>query len=44
MKIPAELALQKTKNLKPATFDFNGHWKNELGSSMGIKVGGWPSL
>jgi hypothetical protein len=40
MKIPAELALQKTKNLKPATFDFNGHWRNELGSYMDIKVDG----
>jgi hypothetical protein len=40
MKLHAEVALQKTKNLKPTTFDFNGHWKNELKSYMDIKVNG----
>lgn len=34
----AELALQRTKNLSPATFDFNGHWKNELNSYMDLTV------
>jgi hypothetical protein len=38
MKLQAELALQKTKNLKPPTFDFGGHWNNELGSYMDLKV------
>jgi avidin family protein len=38
MKLHAELALQRTKNLKPASFDFNGHWKNELGSYMDVTV------
>jgi len=38
MKRQAELALQKTKNIKPPVFDFGGHWKNELGSYMDLKV------
>jgi Avidin family len=38
MKKHAELALQKTKNLKPPVFDFSGHWENELGSYMDLKV------
>lgn len=36
----AELALQRTKNVKPATFDFNGHWANELTSYMDLTVDG----
>ena len=36
----AEVALQKTKNLKPPVFDFGGHWKNELGSYMDLTVDG----
>jgi hypothetical protein len=38
MAAHAELVLQKTKNLHPATFDFNGHWKNELTSYMDLSV------
>jgi hypothetical protein len=38
MKRQAELALQKTKNLKPPVFDFGGHWQNELGSYMDLTV------
>jgi hypothetical protein len=38
MKRQAEFALQKTKNLKPPVFDFGGHWRNELGSYMDLKV------
>ena len=38
MKRQAELALQKTKNLKPPVFDFSGHWNNELGSFMDLNV------
>jgi Avidin family len=34
----AEQTLQKTKNVSPATFDFNGHWQNELGSEMKLTV------
>jgi len=40
MKQHAEIALQKTKNLTPAVFDFGGHWKNELGSYMDLTVDG----
>lgn len=40
MKLNAELALQRTKNLKPASFDFNGRWRNELGSHMDLVVDG----
>src|SRR5258708_27116597 len=40
MKQHAELALQKTTNLKPPVFDFGGHWKNELGSYMDLTVDG----
>lgn len=38
MSQAAELALQKLKNLQSATFDFNGHWNNELTSYMDIVV------
>jgi hypothetical protein len=38
MKLAAELALQKTKKRKPVTFDFNGRWRNELGSYMDVRV------
>jgi avidin family protein len=41
MKQHAELALQKTTNLKPPVFDFGGHRrKNELGSDMDLTVDG----
>src|ERR1700730_12101315 len=38
MKRHAEVALQKTKNLRPPVFDFTGHWKNELGSYMDVAI------
>jgi hypothetical protein len=38
MRRAAESALQKTKNLVPPSFNFAGHWNNELGSTMDLTI------
>jgi hypothetical protein len=36
----AELAYFKTASVAASPFDFNGHWMNELGSYMDLRVNG----
>lgn len=36
----AELAQFKTPMVSPGSFDFSGHWRNELTSYMDLKVNG----
>lgn len=36
----AELVHFKTPTVKPTPFDFSGHWVNELGSYMDLKIDG----
>jgi len=36
----AELVHFKTPTVKPMPFDFSGHWVNELGSYVDLKVDG----
>lgn len=38
MKAHAELALLRTKRFTPPAFNFDGHWRNELGSYMDISI------